>query len=130
MWSVVRINPDVYLGKAAVLILHLRTRADFSEGAAKPMSSDDISLPQHVAAYKRTPLFTETTVPPGLLKDHATKTGVWGVIHVTEGRLRYVIPARNAEHVLDPSRTGIIMPTEPHRVEPLGQVSFFVEFHR
>ena len=94
------------------------------------MSQIQTCLPTNVAPYKRTALFDETSVPVGLLKDHATKEGVWGVIHVTSGRLRYVVPGRNVDEILETENKGVILPTELHRVEPIGKVSFFVEFHR
>jgi len=45
------------------------------------------ALPEDVRPYKRTPIFTEATVPPGLLKQHTTKEGAWAKIVVLEGRL-------------------------------------------
>jgi tellurite resistance-related uncharacterized protein len=50
------------------------------------MSSE---LPPGLVAYKRTPEFDENTLPAGLKKAHSTKAGVWGVIHILEGRLIY-----------------------------------------
>lgn len=88
------------------------------------------SLPAGLAPYRRTPVFSETTVPSGLTKDHATKSGVWGVIHVTAGRLRYTIPSRGEAHELAPSVDGIVEPEVKHHVTPLGAVTFFVEFWR
>jgi tellurite resistance-related uncharacterized protein len=32
-------------------------------------------LPEGVTSYKRTPTFTEETIPAGLLNDHQTKEG-------------------------------------------------------
>ncbi|NEX91748.1 DUF1971 domain-containing protein [Caulobacter sp. 17J65-9] len=91
-------------------------------------------LPDDVVPYKRTPDFTETTVPVGLLRAHATKAGAWGLIHVLEGRLAYRIsdPGRPAEEcVLTPEgEPGVVEPTVLHEVEPLGRVRFYVEFHR
>lgn len=85
-------------------------------------------------SYKRTPTFTENTVPAGLRTDHSTKEGVWGLIHVTQGRLRYFItdPRREPEeYVLDPgTEPGVVEPTILHRVEPMGSVEFQVEFLR
>lgn len=84
--------------------------------------------------YKRTATFTEETVPAALLGEHSTKAGVWGLIHVVSGHLRYRIvdPRREAsEQLLTPqSEPGLIVPTLLHRVEPLGNVEFFVEFWR
>ena len=42
--------------------------------------------PQGAQPYRRTPTVNEATVPEGLLKAHATKDGVWGVVGVLEGR--------------------------------------------
>ena len=85
-------------------------------------------------SYKRTPNFTENSVPAGLLADHSTKEGVWGLIHVTQGRLRYFItdPRREPEeYVLHPgTEPGVVEPTILHRVEPMGSVEFQVEFLR
>lgn len=92
------------------------------------------SLPDGLECYKRTPDFTEATVPPGLLKDHSTKEGTWGLIHVTSGSLGYVVtdPRRPSSERLLTRDTppGVVEPTMLHHVEPLGAVSFFVEFYR
>nr|WP_314444061.1 DUF1971 domain-containing protein [uncultured Sphingomonas sp.] len=91
-------------------------------------------LPSGLEAYKRTPVFTEETVPAGLLKDHSTKGGTWGLIHVEEGCLRYFVTdqARPSSSVdLKPDGpAGVVEPTIIHRVEPLGSVRFWVEFWR
>ncbi|MEM7120232.1 MAG: DUF1971 domain-containing protein [Pseudomonadota bacterium] len=88
------------------------------------------SLPDGLTAYKRTSTFTEATVPAGLLRDHKTAAGVWGVVHVTSGRLRYVIPSRHEEVVLSTDLDGIVEPEVPHHIAPEGPVSFYVEFWR
>jgi tellurite resistance-related uncharacterized protein len=91
-------------------------------------------LPADVRPYRRTDLFTETTVPGGLLRAHTTKEGAWALIHVVEGRLAYRIddPRRlTSEAVLTPDTPpGVVEPTILHRVTPLGTVRFYVEFHR
>jgi tellurite resistance-related uncharacterized protein len=91
-------------------------------------------LPSDVRPYKRTPDFTEATVPPGLRRAHDTKAGVWGLIHVLEGRLAYRVtdPRRPAsETVLTPEgEPGVVEPTILHEVEPQGPVRFYVEFLR
>ncbi len=35
-------------------------------------------LPPNVTAYKKTPIFTQETIPKGLLHRHTTKEGSWG----------------------------------------------------
>ena len=92
------------------------------------------ALPPGVEAYRRTGIFTEATIPKGLLKAHATKEGAWALIRVIEGRLAYRVtdPRRPpSEQILTPQTApGIVEPTILHEVEPLGAVRFFVEFFR
>lgn len=91
-------------------------------------------LPPGLEAYKRTPVFTETSVPAGLLADHTTKEGTWGLIEVEQGSLVYRVtdPRRAAsEHLLTPdSEPGVVEPTIRHHVEPQGPVRFHVTFLR
>jgi tellurite resistance-related uncharacterized protein len=88
-------------------------------------------LPSNVVPYKRTPEFTEESVPAGLLHAHQIKESVWAKIVILEGRLQYTI--RGAEQeviILDNSVYGVVEPTVLHEVKPLGNVRFYVEFHR
>lgn len=88
-------------------------------------------LPPDVVAYRRTPEFTESTIPAALRRNHSTKSGVWGRIHVAAGSLRYRILAPELEeHVLSAGHEGVVEPGVPHEVEPLGEVRFYVEFLR
>lgn len=89
-----------------------------------------ISLPDGVEAYKKTAIFDQKSLPEGFRKNHNTKQGVWAVIHVLEGKLRYVIADQSGEQILTPENKGIIFPEQIHRVEAIGKVSFYVEFHR
>lgn len=93
-----------------------------------------MTLPPDVRPYRRTPEFTEKTIPQGLLKAHTTKEGAWALIHVLDGRLTYRIkdprrPAREFILTAD-APPGVVEPTILHEVEPLGPVRFYVEFHR
>jgi tellurite resistance-related uncharacterized protein len=91
-------------------------------------------LPVAARPYRRTDVFTEQSVPAGLLKAHTTKAGTWGLIHVLEGRLAYrIVDARrpSSETILTPHVSpGLVEPTILHEVEPLGAVRFYVEFRR
>ena len=91
---------------------------------------DELEFPGHFVAYKKTPVFTEATLPDGLRREHTTKPGVWARIVVTEGELRYVVDALERVFDLAPGRDGVVAPEVPHRVEPRGAVRFFVEFYR
>jgi tellurite methyltransferase len=91
---------------------------------------DRFELPSGHVSYQRTPDFDQLSIPDRLRKDHSTKPGVWGVIHVLAGRLRYVVePPLACERLLERDVTGIIVPEVLHRVVPEGEVRFFVEFH-
>lgn len=91
---------------------------------------ENFELPAHFVPYKRTPIFTEESVPAALRNDHSTKTGVWGKIIVEEGRLRYRVGPLDVDAELSPDNSGIVIPEVLHSVEPLGPVRFFVEFYR
>jgi len=89
------------------------------------------SIPRQCASYKRTATFTNHTIPVGLLNAHQTKSGTWGKIVVIEGKLLYRILEPNVEeHILDPQHFGIVEPQVLHQVEPIGEVSFYVDFHK
>lgn len=87
------------------------------------------TLPEHVQQYSSSPVFTENTVPKGLLKDHSTKSGVWGLICVNEGELEYIIEDQET-HILTPKNKGVVEPEIKHHIKPLGAVSFFIEFYK
>ncbi|MCI0636497.1 MAG: DUF1971 domain-containing protein [Actinobacteria bacterium] len=47
------------------------------------------------------------------------------------GRLEYHVRAPfDAREILTPGSPGVVLPEVEHRVAPLGQVEFFVEFWR
>ena len=88
-------------------------------------------LPPSVTAYRKTPIFTQDTVPAALLGRHTTKAGSWAKIWVISGRLRYrILTDTPAVHMLTPDSPGIVEPQTPHQVELLGPVEFYVEFYR
>ena len=92
---------------------------------------DRFEMPAGFAPYKRTPEFTAATIPDGLKKQHSTKPGVWALIHVLDGRLRYVVEPPLARHeLIEAGGRGVIVAELLHHVEADGDVRFFVEFHR
>jgi tellurite resistance-related uncharacterized protein len=86
------------------------------------------ALPSGLQAYRRTPSFSEATIPAALLGEHRTKLDVWAQIVVEEGKLEYV--CTRGTFVLRPGIVGIVEPGSPHRVRPLQQVRFHVLFLR
>ncbi len=73
-------------------------------------------LPPGLKAYKRTPIFDQESLPAGLRRKHSTKAGVWALIHVLEGRLRYLIIDPPSETILTADAPGIVRPQQLHEV--------------
>jgi tellurite methyltransferase len=90
----------------------------------------DMLIPAGYVVTRRTPEFTQDTVPSALLSAHETKGGAWALIHVLEGKLRYCIEAPASVTILEPGQPGVIQPQVPHHVEPIGPVRFYLEFCR
>ena len=89
------------------------------------------SLPPGLTCYKRTAEFTRETVPAGLLAEHKTKKGVWGLLRVTGGRIRYCIDHPPSSIDVATGNAAVIEPQVLHHVELLDpDSSFFVEFYR
>jgi tellurite resistance-related uncharacterized protein len=91
---------------------------------------DRFELPDSARLSRRTPVFTETTIPAGLRADHTTSAGVWAQIIVPAGRLRYIVTALDHDVVLTPEHPGLVLPEVRHRVQPIGAVRFFLEMYR
>ena len=88
------------------------------------------TLPSNAIAYRKTPVFTQETIPNALLHQHNTKKGCWGKIWVTSGQLSYrILTDPPEEHTLTNPSPGIVEPQVPHHVKPLGPVEFYVEFY-
>jgi tellurite methyltransferase len=86
-------------------------------------------MPKDFTAYKRTPEFTAQTVPAALRAQHSTKPGVWALLHVVAGEVRYVVePPLAREQIV--TAVAVIVPEVLHHVEPSDDARFFVEFYR
>lgn len=85
-------------------------------------------LPTGLKPYRRTDSFTADTVPAGLLRDHKTKAGIWGLIHVVRGWVSYRVAG--TETTLTPGINGVIEPEMLHSVSLPDDAEFFVEFWR
>lgn len=89
------------------------------------------ALPEGVARYGGTSVFSEGSIPANLRRAHRTKAGTWAKIVVLEGRLRYRILEPAIEEVdLSPGSPGIVEPEVLHEVVATGRVRFRVDFYR
>lgn len=96
---------------------------------------DAFEWPADMACYRKTPVFEAGQVPRGLLREHATKAGVWGRIVVSAGEVVYVVGDRRWR--LRPGAggsaadgAGVVVPELRHHVEPGPDARFCVEFWR
>jgi tellurite resistance-related uncharacterized protein len=89
-------------------------------------------LPAGVVPYRTIGPFDESTLPKGLLSDHRTRAGVWGLVEVSSGSVRYVVcePGKEREQVLAPGYPGVIVPEQRHHLALDGAVQFTVTFLR
>lgn len=90
----------------------------------------DARLPTEVTKFFETKVFDETTVPRGLLADHTTKAGSWGLLVVRAGVLDYVVPGTGTELPVAAGQAVVIEPELPHHVSLRGPVRFQVQFYR
>jgi tellurite resistance-related uncharacterized protein len=97
-------------------------------------------LPSDMVKYSTVPAkqdyFTSTTIPKGLLNDHSTKSGTWGIIRVHQGLLEYTLDQNNSMtresfDLSSDTALGVIEPDRKHHVKALSKdVEFVVEFYR
>ncbi len=86
--------------------------------------------PPAAIPYQRTAVFNEDSLPAGLRREHRTKPGVWGVVRVLDGRVRYRVLDPVSELILEPGHPGLIRPDQPHFLEPLGPMRIQIEFYK
>ena len=87
------------------------------------------ALPDTVAKYSQSRVFTETTTPTNFQNNHATRPGVWGKLIVESGAVTFAWEGGDSLS-LSTGDTVVIPPEVRHRVILTGKVSFFVEFYR
>lgn len=87
-------------------------------------------LPNNVTKYFQSETFTQDTVPDKLLHDHDTKKGTWGHICVMKGQLEYTTQGDQKTYILTPENSGVVEPEIKHKIKPIGEVSFYIEFYQ
>lgn len=120
------------IGQSLDMGLHYRPVRDPSSTVqAKGQSEASTEDPSAAKSkpYRSTPVFTNQTLPPGLRAAHNTRAGVWGVIRVLEGCVRYQIESETEATLLSPGVPGFVKPEERHHVEPIGEMRMQVEFY-
>ena len=89
-----------------------------------------IPAPQEITSTavpgRRTPTFTATTAPAGLLRDHLT--AAWAELVVLAGSVRFV-EETGRRVTASPGQRVTIMPGVRHHVEPADDAEFYIQFY-
>lgn len=91
---------------------------------------DRLALPSGLTLVRTTKMFTDETVPDGLLTAHRLAPGVWGRLRVEAGPVVFVLEDSQERRSLGPGDAQVIEPDVAHHVEPGEGARFVVEFHR
>ena len=88
-------------------------------------------MPAGLVHVRKTPEFSDTTVPAGLLASHRLAPDVWGRLRISAGALRFVFEADPADaRELSAGYHVDIPPDVAHHMEPRPGARFVAEFHR
>ena len=87
-------------------------------------------LPDGLIPSHSSPIFNQDTIPDALQAEHALAPGHWGVLHVLEGRLRFVNLETGDRHVISAPSLMTIHPQIPHRVAVDGPLRCRIDFYR
>ncbi|MCI4666180.1 MAG: DUF1971 domain-containing protein [Neomegalonema sp.] len=89
------------------------------------------ALPASVAPYAQIGPYTCDTAPGKLLAEHSLKAGVYGVIAVRQGVVRYFLgEATQLEAAVSAGGSFIILPTEAHYIRPSPDAVFTITLLR
>ncbi|HMO75216.1 MAG TPA: DUF1971 domain-containing protein [Sphingopyxis sp.] len=87
-------------------------------------------LPESASCYRRIGPFEADTIPAGLLRRHDLKSGVWGLLHIVAGAVRFRWDdAAGGSRLLVAGDTMLVPPTVPHHLETGGPVTLTIAFH-
>ena len=90
---------------------------------------DRAEMPEGLHFVRSSPVWTEHTVPQGLLRTHRLGHGTWGRIVVHTGQLRFIMSTEPAvDTVLGPGSSQAVPPEVDHEVRLLGSVRFTIDF--
>ncbi|WP_283418345.1 DUF1971 domain-containing protein [Sphingopyxis sp. Geo48] len=86
-------------------------------------------LPVQARPYRTIGPFDADSIPAGLWLQHELKAGVWGLLSVEEGNIRFCWDdQRGGERLLSAGETILIPPAAPHHLEREGPVIIALTF--
>ena len=87
-------------------------------------------LPSDAQVYRRLGPFDVETIPAGLWRRHDLKAGVWGLLSVEAGSIRFCWDdVQGGTRILSTGDVLLVPPTVPHHLEREGAVTISLAFH-
>ena len=83
-------------------------------------------VPEGAEIYKSTKVFTEKSLPQGLLQEHSLKPGVWGALEVMEGSV--IFCEGGEQETLGKGETWTVLPEVVHYLKLKGPVKLRINF--
>jgi len=110
---------------------HVRHRPPFRPRPWVLSPVERAELPVHVVLARSGPRWDESTLPPALRRAHRVGRETWGRITVHEGCLRFSMATQPPLEIdLTEGAVQAIPPEVEHEVNPMGPVSFSIDFFR
>lgn len=81
------------------------------------------------APYRSTPVFDQDSLPAALRARHSTKAGVWGMIRILEGEVRFTCLDPEKETILAAGMSAVLLPEQRHYVTPIGPMKMRIDFY-
>jgi len=85
-------------------------------------------VPDGAEIYKSTKVFTEESLPQGLLQKHSLKQGVWGSLEVLEGSV--IFCEGEERETLEKGESWTVLPEIVHHLKLKGPVKLRINFLR
>jgi len=90
---------------------------------------DRCELPEGLTVVRSTPTWDERTMPDALRRAHRVASGIWGLVRVEAGSLRFVAATRPmTDVVVIADEIHAIPPDIEHHVEPRDRCRFAIDF--
>jgi tellurite resistance-related uncharacterized protein len=90
---------------------------------------DRTELPEGLEVQRSTPTWSGQTMPGGLRRDHRIAAGMWGVLCVEAGEVRFIADCDPPiDVIVRPDAPQPIPPEVPHRVEADGAARLHIDF--
>ena len=118
--------------KLGRLLNCVKCLSDVAPDHGETMLNTELRVPSTLTSYRKTPVFEQHAVPNELTREHATAKGVWALLHVLSGSLKFCISenGHEATYEITPDAPRVIPEEQPHFIIVEHAASFQLEFFR